>query len=169
VKLRLWYPQLDVYDAVRRLICLLGEWTNDSLSPERMYIADFFIANPPLLHRTHFPQALRRQFQLLGVPRPDATFVSYPSAPILFHTMEHIQKDAFKTIIGKGLVDTESLATSRVRLSESGRALFRERITALITRDEASLIRFVVAAFATIGQEDIAELRKSTGLRRAAP
>src|SRR5262249_5547193 len=73
---RLWYPQLDVYDAIRRIAGLLALW--DAASPpsqERLYIADFYLANPPLLHKTHMSRLVRDRFQALGIIRPDKSFV----------------------------------------------------------------------------------------------
>lgn len=168
MKLRLWYPQLDVYDAVRRLVCLLGRWTIDPPSSERLYIADFYFANPPLMHRVHFAQERRRQFTALGVPRPENTFLSYPSAPILFHTMGHIQQDAFKTLVGKGLIDTDQLGRSEVQLSRQGTKLFEERISALLTENERPILDFIVNTFGSSQAGDIVQLRKRTGLRRIA-
>lgn len=39
--MRLWYPQLDVYDAIRRFSIIFAE-LGDYISPERLFIADFF-------------------------------------------------------------------------------------------------------------------------------
>jgi hypothetical protein len=103
---RLWYPQLDVYDAIRRIAGLLACW-NPAARPsqERLYIADFYLANPPLLHKTHMSRDVRNEFNALGIDRPEKTFVSYPSAPILFQKMGEVQRQAFRTLVGKGLID----------------------------------------------------------------
>lgn len=91
---RLWYPQLDVYDGVRRVACLLNHLGKRPVGLERLFILDFFFANPPLLHSTHMPQAVRREFTKVNVPRPDQTFLEYPSAPVLFQKMEPIRRQA---------------------------------------------------------------------------
>jgi hypothetical protein len=93
---RLWFPQLDVYDAIRRMAGLLSFWDYQSPpSPERLYIADFYLANPPLLHKTHMSRDVRDQFNSLGVVRADKSFVSYPTAPLLFQRMDEVQRQAF--------------------------------------------------------------------------
>ena len=97
---RVWYPQLDVYDAVRRMGLLLSAWGEKWPVLERLYIADFYLANPPLLHKTRMPGDVREIFRKLSVPGPEKTFLSYPSAPILFYKMELIQKKAFHALVG---------------------------------------------------------------------
>jgi hypothetical protein len=99
---RLWYPQLDIYDAVRRMAGLLLFWNPAALpSQERLYIADFYFANPPLLHKTHMTSDVRKDFNSLGIPRPEKSFVNYPTAPLLFQKMEEVQKQGFRTLTGK--------------------------------------------------------------------
>jgi hypothetical protein len=68
---RLWYPQLDIYDSIRRMAGLLSLWPSKSLpSVERLYIADFYLANPPLLHKTHMPNDVRKKFTSLNILKP---------------------------------------------------------------------------------------------------
>ena len=98
---RLWYPQLDVYDCVRRVGALLSAYT-DPPGLERLCIADFYLANPPLLHQTQMPHPTRVAFRALGIPRPDKTFLTYPAPPLLFKQMEPIQKAAMLALTGKG-------------------------------------------------------------------
>lgn len=96
MKVRLWYPQLDVYDAIRRIGGLLACWDASAPpSPERLYISDFYLANPALLHKTHMDQNVRHNFNALGVSRPEKTFVSFPSPPVLFQKMDEVQRQAF--------------------------------------------------------------------------
>src|SRR5689334_10307166 len=137
---RLWYPQLDIYDAVRRMAGLLLFWEPASLpSQERFYIADFYLANPPLLHNTRMPSEVRREFTSLAIPRPEKSFVSYPSAPLLFQKMEEVQTQAFRTLTGKGLIDVSSLEQGVVKPSDAGAALFEERFEPLFSDDERRL------------------------------
>jgi hypothetical protein len=91
---------------------------------ERLYIVDFFFANPPLLHKTHMPREVRNEFSQLTIPRPESVFLSYPSAPILFHRMEEIQKEGLRTLVGKGLIDRERLIRGEVWPSNAGAKLF---------------------------------------------
>ena len=160
---RLWYPQLDVFDTVRRIGALLERF---AVSPgtERLYIADFFLANPPLLHRTTMPLNTRRAFNALKIPRPEKTFLSYPSAPLLFHKMEAIQREAVTALTGKGLVSIGAVQHGKVELTERGHTLFT---TNSISSDaEAAVTDFIATDFAAgeaVGNHD---LRRRTGLRR---
>ena len=67
MRVRLWYPQLDVYDAIRRIVCLLNTWDMEHPpTPERMFIVDFYLANPPLLHKTNMSADTRAKIQWVG-------------------------------------------------------------------------------------------------------
>jgi hypothetical protein len=163
---RLWYPQLDIYDAIRRIAGLLLFWDPSSPpSEERLYIADFYFANPPLLHKTHMTSEVRKEFNSLGIPRPEKSFVSYPSAPLLFRKMEEVQKQAFRSLTGKGLIDLPSLERGIAKASEPGTTLFEEQFAPLFSEDERRLGQFIANSF-TRGGEQIEALRRSTGLRR---
>ncbi len=163
---RIWYPQLDVYDAVRRMALLLTAWGQEWPVVERLYIADFFFANPPLLHKTSMPSEVREKFQKLSIPRPEKTFLSYPSAPILFHKMEPIQKQAFQALVGRGVIDASSARSGLVKLTARGKAFVREELGNAATGNEYGLIEFLTSQFAVIGDDNTRELRGRTGLRR---
>jgi ABC-3C biological conflict system middle component len=168
VRGRLWYPQLDIYDAARRMAGLLLFWDPASLpSQERLYIADFYLANPPLLHNTHMTSEVRKEFNSLGVPRPEKLFVSYPSAPLLFQKMEEVQKHAFRTMTGKGLIDLPSLERGLIKPSEPGATVFEEQFAPLFGDQERRLGHFIANSFTRSG-ERIDALRRSTGLRRVS-
>jgi hypothetical protein len=164
---RLWYPQLDTYDAVRRIAGLLLFWEPSAMpSQERLYIADFYLANPPLLYKTHMTAEVRKQFNTLRVQRPEKSFISYPSGPLLFKKMEEVQRQALQTLTGKGLIDVAALARGVVKPSEAGSALFEDQFSPLFNNDERHLAQFITNSFAR--GEDIEALRRSTGLRRVA-
>jgi hypothetical protein len=163
---RLWYPQLDIYDAIRRMAGLLLFCDPASRpSQERFFIADFYFANPPLLHKTHMTSEMRKEFNSLGVPRPENSFISYPSAPLLFQKMEEVQRQAFRTLAGKGLLDLASLERGVVKPSDTGAVLFEEQFAPLFNEEERRLGRFIANSFAK-GGEQTEGLRRSTGLRR---
>ena len=164
---RLWFPQLDVYDTIRRMSVLLDRWAGQPLGPERLYIVDFYFANPPLLHQTNMPQAVRRQFNQLSIQKPEKSFISYPTAPLLFHRMESVQKEALRTLTGKGLVDRQSLETGILSPSERGKEVFSAKLGNLATEEEGPIIEFLVHDFGRIDEDSIAGLRRRTGLRRA--
>lgn len=163
---RLWIPQLDVYDAVRRIGGLLGLWQGENMSSaERLLIMDFFLANPPLLHKTHMPQQVRKRFSALGVPRPEQSFLSFPSPQILFQKMDEVQRQAFRTLSGKGLIELTDLEGGNVAPSEEGRRIFQEEFLPLFSESELQVGEFLVDHYAPRSRA-ISEIRQSTGLRR---
>jgi hypothetical protein len=160
---RLWYPQLDVFDAVRR-IAIIAQQFEEAPGIERVFITDFFLANPPLLHRTSMPAEVRRKFNDLRVPRPEKVFISYPSAPILFHKMESIQKEALTALSSKNLLDLEVLKRGTVKITEQGKLLFP--IKTMSSDLELILSRFLARDFANRNEVGNFDLRRRTGLRR---
>jgi len=163
---RLWYPQLDVYDAIRRIGGLLTFWSSAAPpSPERLFIADFYLANPPLLHKTHMTREQRNQFNGLDIPRPEKTFLSFPSPPLLFQRMDAVQRQALRTLTGKGLIDLPKLEKGTVAPSAAGFELFETRLIPLFGDSERKTGEFIVGSF-TFGNSDIVALRRNTGLRR---
>jgi hypothetical protein len=163
---RLWYPQLDIYDAIRRMAGLLSIWNPESApSPERLYVADFYLANAPLLHRTHMTLETRKRFNSLGIPNPEKSFVSYPSPPVLFQKMSEVQREAIRTLSGKGLVELDALERGVVEPSSLGRVIFPGEFLPLFNEREKILAEFLASSFSESSQ-DIATLRRNTGLRR---
>lgn len=162
---RLWYPQLDVYDCVRRLGALLDAY---SAPPglERLYIADFYLANPPLLHQTQMTQGTRRSFRGLNIPRTGKAFLTFPAPPLLFKKMEPIQKEAIRAMTGKGLLSIEQLQRGFCKLTQAGQATFVTILEDGLSNAEVDLIRFLTTDFAAGEGSGAIELRRRTGLRR---
>ena len=129
------------------------------------FIADFYLANPPLLHKTHMGRDVRNEFNALEIERPEKSFLSYPSAPLLFQKMSEVQKLGFRTLTAKGLIDLDALAKGIVRPAHSGDVLITERFLALFSADELRLASFLAKSFVAPDQ-DISALRRNTGLRR---
>lgn len=165
---RLWYPQLDVYDAVRRLCFLLFGCNNNSAPMERLYIADFYLANPPLLHKTSMPMSVRAHFNSIEIPKPDKTFLSYPSPPLLFHKMEPIQRKAIQAMAGRDIIDSGEFQRGIAALSEFGSRFVETKLFVDATPQELRLIDFLVNHFVLVANEDMLDLRRRTGLRRMA-
>ncbi len=163
---RLWYPQLDVYDSVRRIGLLLSAWGGGAPALERLYIADFYLANPPLLNNSSMPGTVRAEFRKLSVPKPENIFLSYPAAPLLFHKMEPIQIQAIQALIGKGVIDAEAIKKGRAGLSQLGISFVDEHLSDGVTNAEQKIIVFLTEHFANVGKENTKELRHRTGLRR---
>lgn len=163
---RLWFPQLDVYDAVRRIGGLIGLWSDKTQpSPERLFILDFYLANAPLLHKARMPQDVRKAFGELGVLRPEKSFVAYPSSQLLFQKMDEVQRQAFRTLSGKGLIELSELNNGSVKPSDEGRALFEGEFIPMFSESERLLGNFLVHKFAP-ATRTILDIRQSTGLRR---
>jgi len=164
---RLWYPQLDIYDAIRRMAHLLSAASERTFSSERLYILDFYLANPPLLHLTHMPSEMRKKFGALRISRPEKLFLSYPAPPLLFQKMEAVQRDSLSTMLAKGLVVGSDATSVEVRLSELGKRVASEQLAALLSETESRVLPFLQGEFATIGADDVTALHRATGLRRA--
>jgi hypothetical protein len=160
---RLWYPQLDVFDTVRRMCIALQHFTS-APGIERLYIVDFFLANPPLLYRTTMTQDIRKKFMELSIKKPDKTFVSYPSSFLLFHKMELIQKEALTALSGKGLISIDRLKKGYLEMTDKGKELFV--LNDICTESEAKLCVFLTVDFAKNEEAGNFELRRRTGLRR---
>lgn len=161
---RLWYPQLDVFDTIRRLCILLNHFDSPP-GHERLCIADFFLANPPLLHNTNMTQDVRNKFSDLKIPRPSKCFISYPEAPLLFHKMKPIQKEAINAICGKGIICLEKVKIGLYEISDYGRNTLS--IENMYSKEEINLCFFLINHFAKDDEISNRELRRRTGLRRA--
>ena len=160
---RLWYPQLDVYDTIRRMLGLLIAWPEQDLTAERLYISDFYLANPPLLHRTHMPSEIRKEFHALSIVKPDKGFLSFPSPQMLFAKMEPVQKEELRTLVGKGFVALDALRAGKIVADEK---LGQVGDMVVMSSDERRIVDFLTSGFARIGAGVPGDLRLATGLRR---
>lgn len=161
---RLWYPQLDVCDAIRRFGLLLRDFDAPA-GLERLYIADFYLSTPSLLHRATMEMSMRREFQSLGILTPDKSFISYPPVPLFFHKMELVQKQALFEIRGRSLLFDDELERGNAALSELGRATFNSD-GFFYTEEEQIVSHFLTHKFLAIGKVEQFEFRSRTGLRR---
>ena len=166
--IRLWYPQLDIYDCIRRMGLLLSSWSEIPVSIERFYICDFYLANPPLIYATHMTQSVRKEFTELQVPKPDKTFLSYPSSQLLFHKMEPIQKQALQTVTGKGLIDEVLLKNGFISQSALGKGTFSKIYQSAKDDKEKDLAQFLTTHYAGMAHNDMREFRRHSGLRRVS-
>lgn len=124
----------------------------------------FFLATPELLHKTTMKADDRKKFMELKIIRPEKSFISYPSAPLLFHKMEGIQKEAINTLSARGLISIEKYKQGYLELTGFGRSVFDPH--RMSTEQELSMSYFITHFFAN--EEEIANynLRRRTGLRR---
>lgn len=161
---RIWYPQLDVFDCIRRVSLLASLRSPTLASLERLLIGDFFFANPPLMHKIRMPSEVRKRFIELKVGNPEKAFLSYPAAPLLFHKMEPVQRRALKAMTAKRLLDPKKFEQRQVDLTELGHSVLREQLD--FTDSERDLAEFIAVELLAVGEDNIEELRKRTGLRR---
>jgi hypothetical protein len=161
MKTRVWYHQLDIYDAIRRMASLLSVWDSPVLSVERLFIADYFTANPSMLHRASMPSEVRKRFLALSIARPEKLFVALPAPTLLFHKMSPIQNVAFKAMIGKGFVDTERYKEAEIILSGRGRDFLSQTVLA-----DNEILLFIISYLGASELNTNATLRQRTGLRR---
>ncbi len=160
---RQWYPQLDIYDTIRRMAVLLRDFEK-APGVERLFIADFFFATPALLHRTSMTKEVRSQFSQLDIARPDKSYVTLPTPQLLFYKMEPVQKQALTELCGRGLIDMELFNQGRITLSLSGYAIFDSKY--LYTSIENSISGFLTKKLFSVDMMANMELRSRTGLHR---
>ena len=163
---RLWYPQLDVYDCVRRIGALVAAYA-EAPGVERLCIADFYLANPPLLHWCKMSREVRRAFSALGIARPQNAFLQYPAPGLLFGKMEPVQKEALRAMGGKGLLSMGELQRGVAVFTPAGAERFTTGTAARLVAGEERLVRFLSAEFAANAEAGALNLRRSSGLRRA--
>lgn len=167
MKSRLWYPQLDTYDTIRRMSVILAKIDVRPLTRERLYICDFYLANPPLLHKTHMPRETRKSFMQLSVPHPDKSFLNYPPPPLLFSKMAGTQKQALQNFIGRELLQLSALKSGHIVLSDRGRSFVAAAREASVVPSEYRVCDFICREFAAIALNEPGGLYNATGLRRA--
>ncbi|WP_420107548.1 ABC-three component system middle component 5 [Mesorhizobium qingshengii] len=162
---RIWYAHLDIFDTARRYIALLNNWKSDPPSRDRLFISDFYLVSPSLLHLTHMTLDVRREFNLLKIPRPEHCFIKYPAPPVLYNKMAGVQEQALHNIVGKGLLDVSLINKGQLRLSTKGENFAMDMGKKLVIRDEMEIIEFLTSEFVSIGIGK-SGLRAVTGLRR---
>ncbi|UFS68238.1 hypothetical protein LO749_21610 (plasmid) [Paracoccus denitrificans] len=135
---------------------------------ERLFILDFYFSNAPMLHNTKMKFDVRSRFRELTIPRPEKSFLTYPSPRLLFHQMEPVQKDAVSALLGKGLAQHMDDDTRVLTLSTEGRSLYDSELQKHIGEFERNLATFLIEDFGPATENGMKELRESTGLRRAS-
>lgn len=163
---RIWYPQLDIYHAIRRVAALLYFWEENTAPLERLYISDFYFANPPLLHNVHMPANVRATFKDLEIQKPEKSFLTYPTPSILFHKMESIQKKAVQAMVAKNLLNSDAIHKGEALLSSFGVEFAESSVVGGLSEKDTKLVEFLARSFSQISGGDSVDLRKRTGLRR---
>jgi ABC-3C biological conflict system middle component len=102
--LRLWHPSFDVYHCSFRFLRLLIVKSDHALVLEKLYLLDFYVLYPFLLHRASMPNEVRRNFRALHISRPADQFVQLPSEQSLYRELSIFQKAASTNLVAKGLL-----------------------------------------------------------------
>ncbi|MBB6308882.1 ABC-three component system middle component 5 [Xanthobacter tagetidis] len=165
MKVRQWYAQLDVFDTVRRYTALMSRWSGEGPTRERLFVSDFYLANPSLLHETNMTSDARKAFNELRVPRPDQIFLRLPSAAVLYQKMSGIQSEALHNMLGRGLCDLRIADSGQFRLSEDGQRFARSLGRKLVLPLESEVADFLTSEFRMVGVGR-GGLRAATGLMR---
>jgi hypothetical protein len=165
MKIRHWHAQLDIFDTMRRCLAILKNWNSTAPRRDRLFISDFYLVNPSLLHLTQMSLDARRVFNSLKIPRPDEAFLEYPSPPLLYNKMAGTQTLAIQNLIGRGLCDLALADKGHYQLTGLGEELAASLGERLVLDRERGVIRFITNEFATVGT-DKGGLRSATGLRR---
>ena len=161
--LRQWYPQLDIYDTIRRMAVLLRAFETPP-GVERLCIADFFLATPQLLHKTKMSLEVRTKFRSLEIIKPEKSYVVFPASQLFFHKMETIQNQALTELRGRDLVDFELFAQGKVTLTSLGLDLLASEDMCM--PHEADISLFLAKDLLAPDLISNTELRNRTGLHR---
>lgn len=164
--MKVWYPQFDAYDSIRRMLLILQDMTDLEVGLERLFIADFYVCNPPLLHKTTMSSEDRNRFNGLKVTKPEKAFISFPAAPLLFRRMAAVQKEAVATLAGKSALNLDRFSRGYARLTESGISLASDISLLGGGANERELVAFVATTFSASSVSEITDLRRKVGLRR---
>jgi hypothetical protein len=162
---RIWYAQLDVFDTIRRYLAILNRWTAEPPTRDRLFVSDFYLVNPNLLHRTQMTAEARRTFTSLRIPKPEQAFINFPSPPVLYNKMAGIQNEALHNLTGRGLCDLQLIDRGQYSLSAEGRRLAIDMGARLVLKREEALLEFLTKEFSAVGIGK-GGLRAATGLRR---
>lgn len=165
MKIRQWHAQLDIFDTMRRQLAILKNWRSTAPRRDRLFISDFYLVNPSLLHLTQMSLDARRAFNSLRIPRPDDAFLRYPSPPLLYNKMAGTQTLALQNLVGRGLCDLILADKGQYGLTVIGEELAASLGDHLVLSREQNVLRFITNEFATVGT-DKGGLRSATGLRR---
>lgn len=139
---RLWHPAHDAYHCAFRLLRILSAL--NQMPSERLFILDFYLLYPFLLHRCAFTESLREKFAALNIVKPDKQFLSLPSPQVLYRDLRVYQRAATVQLAAKGLLDPDIMVDGYASLRPTVmQASLRARIEEINGRD-GPLINFLV-------------------------
>ena len=162
---RLWYPQLDMFECIRRFSMLINSYETPA-GIDRLYIVEFYLANPTLIHLSSMKREVRAKFNRFKIAHPRKQFLSYPAPAHLFRKVSSIQHEALRAMSGKGILDIKQFQRGLAKFSESGKFLFNSKLVSSFSENEKMIAQFLTQDFSSSANEDLEELQKRTGLRR---
>ncbi len=162
--IRFWHPAHDAYHSAFRMLQILLAH-NKVISVEKLYLLDFFVAYPFLLHTVHVPKDMKATMRALHLPKPESYFINLPNNPILYRDMHAIQLEAVNRLVGRGLLAKDRMlkrdaSLIRTKVPQELLARVRQR-----NAQEREFLEFLVKIY---GGRPMDELKKSTGLTRRA-
>lgn len=146
--LRLWHPAHDAYHCAFRMLRLLS--AGKSMPSEKLYILDFFLLFPFLLHDCKYTSEIRGELKTLDIVKPENQFLNIPSPQVLYRDLRIYQKTATVHLAAKGIIDPNVMTDSFVTLrSDAIPGSLRDRIDNKNSTD-ASLVKFLVHRLGTL-------------------
>lgn len=163
-EIRTWLPAHDPYHGAFRMLQISSLCEEESIPLEKLYILDFYLAFPALLHKSTMPQKVRSFFNELKIAKPEKEFLSLPNPTSLFRDMAIIQAQAVKLLVGKEILDRERFLKHQVALLDNNIPKELQKKVAEKNSKKAGIVEFIVNSF---GDRSLEELRKATNLKRS--
>lgn len=160
---RLWHPAHDAYHSAFRMLRIMLVKQSRQVELEKLYLLDFFVAYPFLLHKIHMPRPMKIAFNDLGIQKPETYFVSLPSNLSLFRDMAVIQLEAVKSLVGRGIFKKDKYIEKTAALAQKKIPEKLQKMALQVNEDETRFINFLVNDY---GARSVDELRVSTELKR---
>jgi hypothetical protein len=154
----------DPYHCGFRMLRLLS--VEPKLEIELLYLLDFYLLFPFLLHEASMPEAVRSKFRELRVEKNQDQFVQIPSPQSLYRDLSVIQKTSLVGLAAKGLIDPTSFQLGIAQLNAGDVPTTLARRIEEVNLVDAPLMEFLVRQFANIGLLGPKGLRSLTGLVR---
>ncbi|KJC48180.1 ABC-three component system middle component 5 [Bradyrhizobium sp. LTSP857] len=167
--LRLWHPSFDAYHCTFRLLRILTFQKDHALLIEKLWILDFYLLYPALLHKASMPSEVRRTFRSLEIQRLTDEFVQLPSGKSLYRDLAIFQRAAGTNLVAKDLFAREQYLSGLARLKMD--AIPRPLLADLteLNLNEARFMDFLVNELGGLDLAGARGLRALTGLVRRQP
>lgn len=160
---RTWLPANDAYHGAFRMLRLISLYDEQAVHLEKLYILDFYLAYPSLLHRTHMQQDIRSKFSSLSIPKPEKEFLNLPNATSLFRDMSVMQAEAVKLLVGKEILDRDLYLKKEAQLINANVPVALKEKVSEKNLNDRRFIEFLTYSF---GNKPLDKIRKSTNLKR---